>query len=314
MIVTYSSDRAPPQTASAPLPEDIDFDGALEPVLDELFEVSGLEGLAVVETPAVQGEPRVLHSVGFAGPNTVAEGVTLLLANPHAPAHTIAPDGRPMAVSPWMLPPTRFGGVILWRSPDGRGWRRADLGLVASLGVLLRTIVAGAVDQIGIDRLTGVPNRRWFIDEVDRYLDRLELDDRTGTLSVVEVGNLPQINASLGRAAANSILVRLATQLRTMVRPGDLVARIDRDQFAVWQPAMDHLTAAERANALCAMPLFPDLMAGSTVALSVGIASRHPADAEDTRGLLKRAHAAVLDIKQHGSSGWRVSRATLLRP
>ena len=299
---------APSEPARNRVSEEPEFDGALGPILDDMFAVVGAEGLVVLDWTTPLDEPRTLYSFGLGGLDTGAEGRALLLANQAGPAHTVGLDRRPVLVCPWHIPPARFGGLILWRKPGARPWREADHPLAAALCVLLRALVVSDVGQIGIDRLTGLPNRRWFIDEVDRHLDRLELDGCVGTLSVIEIGNLGHINTTLGRLVGNDILIRLAAQLRTMVRPGDLVARSDGDRFAVWQPAMDHLTAAERAAALCGMQLFPDLPAISPVTLSVGIVSRHPLGGEDARGLLRRAQLAVEAVKQQGAGGWRVAR------
>jgi diguanylate cyclase (GGDEF)-like protein len=296
------------------VPDDANIDSALELVLDDLLAASGLEGVAVLDTATPDAQLGTLHSVGVAGPATIEYGRTVLLAHPGGPAFQVAPDRRPILGCPWMLPPARFGGVLLWRAPGARPWRREDYGLAAGLGVVLRAIVAASVGQIGIDRLTGLPNRRWFIDEVDRHLERLDHDGRTGTLSVVEVTGLPALSAMMGRDTGNAILTRLATQLRSSVRPGDAVARIGPTRFAVWQPAMDHMTAAERADALCAIRLLPDLPPGADVALAIGIVSRQPPGGEDTRALLRRAQTAVEQVRQHGAGGWRVSHAAPLLP
>ncbi|MBS0638729.1 MAG: GGDEF domain-containing protein [Proteobacteria bacterium] len=289
---------------------DPDYDGALEPVLEELFEVARVEGLAVLDTPIGQTEPRVLHHLGVGGPHSLAEGWSLLRANPLRPAHIVSADRRPIMACPWVLPPGRPGGLVLWRAAGEPTWQDTDHALVAGIGVLLRTLVATGVGQIGIDRLTGLPNRRWFIDEVDRHLDRLDLGGHGGTLSVIDVGNLGLVNATAGREAGNTVLIRLAAQLRMTVRPGDAVARIAGDQFAVWQPAMDHMTAAERADALCGMRLFPDLPPSCSITLSIGIISRQPDSigGDDTRGLLRRAREMAAAVKETGTGGWRVAQ------
>lgn len=301
---------------SAPIPSDPDYDGGLEPVLDDLFAVAAVEGMAVLDTPAGQTEPRVLHHLGMGSPLTLAEGQGLLRANPLRPAHTLSADRRSIMVCPWVLPPVRPGGLILWRAAGAPPWRDADHALVSGLGVLLRTLVATGVGQIGIDRLTGLPNRRWFVDEVDRHLDRLDLGGHGGTLTIVDVGNLGMVNAAAGREAGNAVLIRLAAQLRTTVRPGDTIARIAGDQFALWQPAMDHLTAAERADALCGMRLFPDLPPGCAVTLSIGIVSRQPQaiGGDDTSGLLRQARETAAAVKRTGTGGWRVARNEPPRP
>ena len=158
-----------------------------------------------------------------------------------------------------------------------------------------------------MDRLTGVPNRRWFLDEADRHIERLDLDGKIGTLFLVDIDDLRGVNLALGRAQGDRMLVRMVNELRTMVRPSDLVARVGADEIAVWQDGMDHLTAAERAEALCRRRLFQDLPDGYRVTFSIGIASRGPGSPEDIRVLLRRAHMAAREVKTKGGGGWRVA-------
>ena len=128
--------------------------------------------------------------------------------------------------------------------------------------MLLRVAIGAGMGQVGIDRLTGLPNRRWFLDEADRHIDRLDLDGVVGTLVLIDIDDLRSVNLALGRAQGDRVLVRMASQLRAMVRPSDVVARVGADEFALWQDGMDHLTAAERAEALCSRSLFQDLPDG----------------------------------------------------
>jgi diguanylate cyclase (GGDEF)-like protein len=175
--------------------------------------------------------------------------------------------------------------------------------------MLLRVAIGAGMGQVGIDRLTGIPNRRWFLDEADRHIDRLDLDTLVGTLLLIDIDDLRRVNHTLGRAQGDRILVRMAAQLRAMVRPSDIVARVGADEFAVWQDGMDHLTAAERAEALCSRQLFEDLPDGHGVTFSIGIASRDPGSADDVRILMRRAHMAAREVKAKGGGGWRVAHA-----
>jgi diguanylate cyclase (GGDEF)-like protein len=286
-----------------------DYDGSITAVLEEVRQTSGLEGLAILDLTGTSPASLVSYQAGFGGPATIATGRDLLVANPGGPMHTVAGDKRPIIVCPWLLPPNQAGGLMMWRGPGERRWTDGDHGLVASISVLLRASIATGLGQIGIDRLTGLPNRRWFIDEVDRHLDRMDVDSDVGTLMLIYIDDLNQLNASLGRETGDSVLVRLGGYLRGMVRPGDLIARINGDQFAVWQGGMDHLTAAERADALCARRLFQDLPAGHAITVSVGIASRPFGSQEDVRTMLRRAHMAAREVKAQGGGGWRVSHA-----
>jgi diguanylate cyclase (GGDEF)-like protein len=286
--------------------------GSVQTVLKELCQTAMLEGVAIIDR-SQPGEPVIL-SAGVAGIETIEAGRSLLAANPGGPSHSRAADARAVLACPWSIPPARLGGLVLWRSPGARAWGEADYPLAASTAMLLRHILSAGFGQVGIDTLTGIPNRRWFIDEADRRIDRLERDGTIGTLSVVDVDNLKRLNTQLGRAAADRVLVRLASQLRAVVRPADLVARIGEDEFALWQDGMDHMTAAERAEELCANALFETVTNGQSVSLSIGIASRVPTSGEDIRTLLRRAHMAAREVKVQGGGTWRVSHSLAARP
>lgn len=286
--------------------------GSIPAVLKELCQTADLEGVAIIDR-SQPGEP-VTYSSGVAGVDTINTGRSLLAADPTRLCHARGADFRSILGCPWSIPPSRMGGLILWRAPDQPAWSDADHALAASVAMLLRHILSAGFGQIGIDALTGVPNRRWFIDEADRRIDRLDRDGSIGTLSVVDIDDLKRLNSQMGRAAADRVLVRLAGQLRAVVRPADLVARVGEDEFALWQDGMDHMTAAERAEALCAGPLFDTATDGQSVSLSIGIASRVPASGEDIRTLLRRAHMAAREVKGQGGGTWRVSHSQSARP
>jgi diguanylate cyclase (GGDEF)-like protein len=287
------------------LPQASSFDSSIVAILDDVRRSADLEGVAILHVSQPNQGYSVLSSVGFGGVDTVALGYDLLVASA-GPAHIVAADKRSIIALRWTLPPAAPGGLLLWRAPGARPWTHADHGLVAAIAALLRTFISNEVGQIGIDRQTGLPNRRWFIDEVDRHIERLDLDGQVGTLCFVDIDNFYRLTASQGRLVGDRLLTRLGSHLRTVIRPGDLIARVGDDEFAVWQNGMDHLTAAERANALCSSPLFDDLPQAEPVTVSIGIASRTPDSAEDVRSLLKRAQQAAEDVRGQGS--WRVSQ------
>jgi diguanylate cyclase (GGDEF)-like protein len=289
-----------------------DYDGSIVTVLERLRLTANLEGLAVLDLSEDAAEAPVAYCMGVAGTGTIALGKTLLTAVPGRPSHSVAKDKRPLLVCPWVFPPARPGGLLLWRAPKSRAWSDADHDLAASVSMLLHIAIGTGMGQVGIDRLTGIPNRRWFLDETDRHIDRLDLDASVGTLLLLDIDDLRRVNLTLGRAWGDCVLVRMANQLRGMVRPSDLVARVGADEFAVWQDGMDHLTAAERADSLCRQRLFQDLPDGQEVTFSIGIASRSPSSAEDIRTLLRRAHMAAREVKAKGGGGWRVGHAVPL--
>jgi diguanylate cyclase (GGDEF)-like protein len=285
-----------------------DYDGSIVSILEQLRLAANLEGLAVLDLSQDAADSPVAYSLGVAGSGTTALGQVLLSRNPGRPVHASATDKRSVLACPWVLPPARPGGLLLWRAPGARAWTEGDYDLASSVAMLLRVTMGAGMGQAGIDRLTGLPNRRWFLDESDRHIDRLDLDGTVGTLLLVDIDDLRGVNLALGQEQGDRVMVRMANQLRAMVRPSDIVARVGADEFAVWHDGMDHLTAAERAESLCTRRLFEDLPEDHTVTFSIGIASRRPGSAEDVRTLLRRARMAAREVKTVGGGGWRVSQ------
>ncbi|HXT78528.1 MAG TPA: GGDEF domain-containing protein [Acetobacteraceae bacterium] len=290
--------------------------GMIAAALDELCGAAELEGAAILDMSDRKAGPVLLHAVGLSGPGITTAAGGLLGRSSGKPLHGIGADRRPILVCPWALPPARPGGLVLWRMPGSRTWDQRDHVFAASVGGLIRVMMEHGSPESAIDRLTGVPNRRWFMDEAERHIDRLDRDGLGGTLILLDIDDLKRVNEAHGRDAGDRVLVRAATLLRTMVRPSDPVARVGPDEFAVWLDGMDHMTAAERGEALCAQTLnpgggdgAPDRQAVARFTLSIGIASRSPGGDEDIRALLRRAQMAGREIKQEGGNGWRVSRA-----
>jgi diguanylate cyclase (GGDEF)-like protein len=286
-----------------------DYDGSIVAVLEQLRVIAKLEGLAVLDLSPDAAAAPAAYLLGVAGSSTAALGQALLSGNPDYPSHAIGTDKRRILACPWVLPPSRPGGLLLWRAPNARAWTEAEHDLGASVAMLLRNIIGDGMGQVGIDRLTGLPNRRWFLEESDRHIRRLDVEVSVGTLILIDIDALRSVNFLLGREQGDNILIRMANRLRAMVRPSDIVARVGADEFALWHDGMDHLTAAERAEALCQERLFQDLPDGHTVTFSVGIASRQTGSAGDARTLLRRAHVAAKEAKSCGGGKWRVSHS-----
>jgi hypothetical protein len=134
-----------------------------------------------------------------------------------------------------------------------------------------------------LDLETGLWTAKTFADEAARRFDRLDVEELPGTL----------IFLGFGRADANlhsAIAIRLAEELRDVVRPTDLLGRMDATTIALWCDGMDHLTGAERAARFCTQ--LPTCLPGSAV-ITAGLAPRWPGSADDPLTVIQRAQTAL---------------------
>jgi len=249
-------------------------------------------GMAAPEMMA--GGGHVLHSVGADPRPLLTAAARLLLDAEDDTAVCGTAEGRQVLACPASK---RFGnraGLLAWRSPAARPWDADDQALAASVTGVIRVVLEHEAIQreLGLqartDPLTGLLNRRAFLEEAGRRVDRL------------------------GHEAGDAALVLTAGLLRRTFRPADLVARLGGDEFALWLDGSDELTAAERAERLrTGLPEeLAHLTAGEPrgMTLSIGIACRPGGGGEELESLIQRADQAMYEVKRLGGGQWRVSR------
>ena len=286
-------------------------------VLDALVDAMGTEGAAVILAPTDSVAVALAHVTGSGAEAVLdAAGRQLRDAGP-LPEQTMTTEGRPVLIAGCQ---TRFGqkaGLVAWRLPAARAWDDDDRQLLGSVVNIIRMVLEHEatqremVHQARTDPLTGLLNRRAFLEEMERHAARQDRDNVPGTLMFADLDNFKPVNDRLGHEAGDEVLRATAALLRKTFRPSDLVARLGGDEFAIWLNGADHMTAAERAEYLrdavpreMAQIVGPD---GPRLTLSIGIASREPGDGEPLGDLIRRADHAMYEVKRGGRGHWRVS-------
>jgi diguanylate cyclase (GGDEF)-like protein len=227
----------------------------MQAALDALTNALGAEGAAVIDLHGEDG-PVLMHRAGGAAEEVLPEAAALL-AEACGPADATGDDGRPLVAAVCLTRIGRHAGLALWRSPGSRGWDPEDKLLVEAAASLIRMVLDHEAIQLEMthqartDPLTGLLNRRAFMDDMARRIDRLDRDDRTGTLMFVDLDHFKAVNDRFGHDVGDQVLLCAANMLRNTLRPSDLVARLGGDEFALWMDGTDHMTAAERAERLC---------------------------------------------------------------
>jgi diguanylate cyclase (GGDEF)-like protein len=98
------------------------------------------------------------------------------------------------------------------------------------------------------DELTGLMNRRGFIEELRRSLARARRSGETGVVIFCDVDAFKSINDSFGHAAGDEVLRGIGQTITASVREIDTVARLGGDEFAVLLTNTNRRDGAKRAR------------------------------------------------------------------
>lgn len=291
----------------------------MKAALGSMVTAMGAEGCVVVDMLGDGVQASFLHQVGLPPAAVVHTAMSLLEATPDRPSHAMANDGCWTMACPAHTSATEQAALVLWRGMGDRAWDHDDLMLAASANSIIRIILQHEAmqrdmsQQARTDPLTGLLNRRAFIDETGRRIDRLHRESLPGTVLYVDLDGFKQLNDRCGHDVGDEALCMVADLLRDAVRPADLVARLGGDEFAIWMDGADDLTAAERAEHLtiAAPRLLRDLIGGHDIRLgmSIGLATKWPGTREALEETLQRADQAMYQAKRAGRGQWRAWRA-----
>ena len=152
------------------------------------------------------------------------------------------------------------------------------------------------------DLLTGLPNRRSAMDQLDQAWSAASRSGLPLSVMVVDIDHFKQINDTHGHAAGDMVLREAAATLRTSARREDSVCRIGGEEFLVICPNTDLKSAmlsAERLRAsLCAKRITIG-QTEKTITVSIGVAMRGPGTT-DIDALVSSADQALYAAKEAG--------------
>jgi diguanylate cyclase (GGDEF)-like protein len=164
---------------------------------------------------------------------------------------------------------------------------------------------AHALSQI--DQLTELPNRRHFLEQIERESTRARRSGKPFAVLFVDIDQFRSLNDTYGHATGDQVLVAVAQRLRQTLRLGDGLARYGDDEFAVLMDLSSiggsdeqllKAHAYQFASRLVAQ-FRPALSLGNTsldVGVSVGVSVMRP-ETTDAATILRQLDGAILQAK-----------------
>ncbi|MEX2502092.1 MAG: diguanylate cyclase, partial [Trueperaceae bacterium] len=244
-------------------------------------------------------------------------------ADPSGASAWIDADGKPLARDRWpaarvLAEGTPVRDVVLGvATHDGTRWLQVDAlphrsptdavphGAVSILHDVteVRRQARLIEHHTHLDPLTGLPNRRAFLRELERAVGAGE----SVAVLLVDLDGFRDMNGRHGHQAGDELLRWTARRLERAVRPDDMPARMGGDEFAL---LLRHV--ADDAHLDGVAERVQNLVSGSprlaghdlTASASFGVARIRPGRAAE--GLLHDAGVALGQAKQGGGGRWAV--------
>ncbi len=208
----------------------------LSRVAADLAHLAGSTGLGAGAASTGTGSGKLSASQTAAADAARAKAAQQALARKKA-ADGSKSSSLPQVVGTTVTQIVRFIPSSIW------------IALAASLGLALMGLTAAVtagrrarrnahrvaeVSAVALtDPLTGVLNRRGFIEAAERELDRAIRHGRPFTLSYIDVRGLKRVNDGEGHLAGDQLLTAAAGALTHSVRAHDVVGRLGGDEFGV---------------------------------------------------------------------------------
>lgn len=155
------------------------------------------------------------------------------------------------------------------------------------------------------DPLTGVGNRRAFVEKLAEVIAKFERSGSPSSLVMLDVDHFKQVNDVHGHSAGDEILRRVSHRVQSRIRITDSLYRIGGEEFVVVIDGKDVDAAAVLAEELRERIEANELVPGIAVTVSIGVAQIRKSDSHDA--WLNRADEALYAAKRSGRNTVRVA-------
>jgi diguanylate cyclase (GGDEF)-like protein len=204
----------------------------------------------------------------------------------------------------------RYDPMPVQSSPtDVETWRQSQKLLAVSVATQVALAVASLRlreslrDQSIRDPLTGLFNRRFMQESLDREMQRARRKTRPLCVIFIDIDHFKRFNDVFGHDAGDTILRSFADLLRSFFRGDDVICRYGGEEFALILPESNEQDAAVRMNQfrenVKRMTVLHESRTLDPVSVSVGVAA-FPKNGNSIESLLRAADQALYISKAEG--------------
>lgn len=165
-----------------------------------------------------------------------------------------------------------------------------------------KTLQQSLENQLRLDALTGLPNRRELLERLPQAIGRTRRSGKASAVLFLDLDGFKAVNDQLGHQAGDDLLKQFAQRLKGCLRETDTPARLAGDEFVVLVELLDEPQRqvnclARKIESVMAQP-FELLGRSAQVGASIGIAVCQPDGRESADELLASADQAMYAAKR----------------
>jgi diguanylate cyclase (GGDEF)-like protein len=289
----------------------------LDEVLTRTLEATGaLRGVDAVVVAVGEGAERIQAASGLrsgepeqtiAGPPDGSTPRSIAVEYDYGPAATgdtgsiraalavpLASEGEPLG---YLAAYSRSGRDAFG---DAATFELEELALRAGPAIDNARRFREARQLADLDALTGLHNRRFFHETLQREVARAQRYDRSLALVIFDLDDFKAVNDRIGHLAGDGVLAEAADRVRDVVRSADVACRIGGDEFAVLLPESSLKDADQLYRRLEAAVSTRPLGQAGRLHLSAGVTELRPDD--DAISFFERADEALYRAKAAGKA------------
>ncbi|MES9898835.1 MAG: diguanylate cyclase [Sedimenticola sp.] len=158
------------------------------------------------------------------------------------------------------------------------------------------------------DQLTGLPNRRLFIELGEYAITRAKRNELHLGVVFLDIDYFKKVNDEFGHDVGDEYLKQFSRRLLHIVRGSELLCRMGGDEFALIFEGVknrdDMIPVAEKVYNFLSKPFQFDEQTGFESSCSIGI-SLYPEDGSTFEVLIKRADEAMYQVKKSGRANYK---------